>query len=133
MPPMSSFHERASHVLPGGVTAAARANAALGEPFYVSRAEGVYLYDLDGKVFLDTCPSNAARLLGHGHPRVKAAVQRALELGIACMYDGDPQVSLAERLCEQIPCYEMLRFTTTGTEATHYVVRIARAYTGRPK
>jgi glutamate-1-semialdehyde 2,1-aminomutase len=129
----AAFFDRASRVLPGGVTAAARANAALGQPFYVSRAEGAYLYDLDGRAFVDTSTSNGASLLGHGHPRVKAAVQQALDIGIACMYDGEPQVRLAERLCEQIPCYEQLRFTTTGTEATHYVVRIARAYTGRPK
>jgi len=127
------FYERAAEVLPGGVTAAARVNTALGHPFYVSRAEGAYLYDLDGRGYVDTSTSNGASLLGHGHPRVKAAVQQALDMGIACMYDGEPQVRLAERLCEQIPCYEMVRFTTTGTEATHYVVRIARAYTGRPK
>jgi glutamate-1-semialdehyde 2,1-aminomutase len=130
---VSGFYERASNVLPGGVTAAARANAALGHPFYVSRADGAYLYDLDGRAFVDTSTSNGASLLGHGHPRVKEAVRRALDLGIACMYDGEPQVRLAERLCEQIPCFEMVRFTTTGTEATHYVVRIARGYTGRPK
>lgn len=128
-----SFYERAAHVLPGGVTAAARVNAALGHPFYVSRAEGAYLYDLGSRGYVDTSTSNGASLLGHGHPRIKAAVQQALDMGIACMYDGEPQVRLAERLCEQIPCYEMVRFTTTGTEATHYVVRIARAYTGRPK
>ena len=130
---MGDLYERAQRVLPGGVTAAARVNSALGRPFYVSRAEGPYLYDPDGKRFAETCMSNGASLLGHGHPRVVAAVQRALELGIACMADGEPQVGLAERLVEQVPCLEMVRFTTTGTEATLYTARIARAYTGRPK
>ncbi|HEY3083415.1 MAG TPA: aspartate aminotransferase family protein [Chloroflexota bacterium] len=130
---MGDLYERAQRVLPGGVTAAARVNSALGRPFYVSRAEGPYLYDLDGKRFAETSMSNGASLLGHGHPRVVAAVQRALELGIACMADGEPQVGLAERLVEQVPCLEMVRFTTTGTEATLYTARIARAYTGRPK
>jgi glutamate-1-semialdehyde 2,1-aminomutase len=127
------LYDRARQVLPGGVTAAARANAALGHPFYVSRAEGAHLYDLDGQPFLETCMSNGASLLGHGHSKVVEAVQRALALGIACMSDGEPQVRLAERLCGQVPCFEMVRFTTSGTEATHYVARIARAYTGRSK
>ena len=97
------LYERASAVLPGGVTAAARANAALGRPFYVSRAEGAHVYDLDGRRFLEACMSNGATLLGHGHPGVVEAVQRALELGIACMSDGEPQVRLAERLAAPSP------------------------------
>jgi glutamate-1-semialdehyde 2,1-aminomutase len=127
------MYDRARKVLPGGVTAAARANAALGHPVYVSRAEGSRLFDLEGRPFLETSMSNGASLLGHGHPRVVGAVQDALARGIACMSDGEAQVSLAERLIEQVPCFEMVRFTTSGTEATHYVVRIARTYTGRPK
>lgn len=126
------MYDRARRVLPGGVTAAARANAALGHPFYVSRAEGARLFDLAGRPYLETSMSNGASLLGHGHPRVVAAVQDALARGIACMADGEPQVSLAERLIAQVPCFEMVRFTTSGTEATHYAVRVARAYTGRP-
>jgi len=127
------LYQRAAKVLPGGVTANARTNAALGHPFYAARAEGPYLYDLDGRQYLDTCTSNGASLIGHGHPAVKAAVQKALDFGIACMFDGEAQVRLAERLVEQIPCFEMVRFTTSGTEATFYVTRIARAYTGRTR
>src|SRR6185437_8336640 len=91
------------------------------------------VYDLDGRRFVDTCMSNGATLLGHGHPAVAAAVRRAAELGFACEYDGDVQITLAERLVEQIPCFDLVRFTTSGTEATFYAVRIARAYTGRTK
>ena len=127
------LYERARRVLPGGVTAAARANAALGQPFYIARAEGALVYDLDGRDYIDVCTSNGGTLLGHGHPAVVAAVRRAAELGFACAYDGEAQVRLAERLVEQIPAFEMVRFTTTGTEATLYTVRIARAYTGRNK
>jgi glutamate-1-semialdehyde 2,1-aminomutase len=127
------LYERARRVLPGGVTAAARANAALGQPFYIARAAGALVYDLDGRDYVDVCTSNGATLLGHGHPAVVAAVRRAAELGFACAYDGEAQVRLAERLVEQIPAFEMVRFTTTGTEATLYAVRIARAYTGRGK
>ncbi len=125
--------QRAQRVLPGGVTAAARANPALGHPFYVGRAEGPFLYDLAGRRYVDTCTSNGAALLGHAHPAVTAAVRRALDLGLACAADGEPQVTLAERLVEQIPSFEMVRFTTSGTEATFYAVRIARAATGRTR
>lgn len=127
------LYERASRVLPGGVTANARTNPALGRPFYVSRGEGPFVYDLDGRRYVDACMSNGATLLGHGHPAVVAAVRRAADLGFACAFDGEPQTALAERLIAQIPCFEMVRFTTSGTEATFYVIRIARAYTGRPR
>lgn len=129
----TDLYERAQRVLPGGVTAAARANAALGHPFYVSRAQGAYVYDLDGRELIDACTSNGGTLLGHGHPAVVAAVTEAARLGFATAYDGEPQVRLAERLVANIPCFEMVRFTTTGTEATMYVVRIARVATGRAK
>jgi glutamate-1-semialdehyde 2,1-aminomutase len=130
----SAFHQlyqRAERVLPGGVTAAARANAALGHPFYVERAEGPYVVAADGRRYLDLCMSNGATLLGHGHPAIVAALRRAGDLGFACGYDGEAQVRLAERLVEQIPAFEAVRFTTSGTEATFYAVRIARAATGR--
>lgn len=129
----TDLFERASRVLPGGVTAAARANPALGRPFYVAGAEGPYLQGEDGRRYLDLCMSNGATLLGHAHPAVAQAVRRAVELGLACAYDGETQVRLAERLVEQIPAFEMVRFTTSGTEATFYPLRIARAYTGRSK
>ncbi len=129
----TDLYQRASQVLPGGVTANARTNPALGRPFYVSRGEGPFVYDLDGRRYVDTCMSNGATLLGHGHPAIVAAVRRAADLGFACAFDGEPQVALAERLIAQIPCFEMVRFTTSGTEATFYVIRIARAYTGRSR
>ena len=124
----TALHERAIRVLPGGVTAGARANAALGHPFYVSRADGPFVYDQNGRRLIDLCMSNGATLLGHGHPAVADAVRRALELGIACAYDGEPQVRLAERLVAQIPSFELVRFTGSGTEASQYLVRIARRY-----
>lgn len=127
----SHLFERAQHVLPGGVTAAARANPALGQPFYIARAKGPYVYAADGRRYIDLCMSNGATLLGHGHPNIVAAVHRAAEMGFACGYDGEPQVRLAERLVEQIPAFEQVRFTSSGTEATFYALRVARAATGR--
>ncbi len=127
------LYERGQRVLPGGVTAAARANAAIGHPFYVARAEGPYLFDPDGNRFIETCMSNGGTLLGHGHPAIVAAVHEAAHAGFACGYDGEPQIRLAERLVGQIPAFEMVRFTGSGTEATFYAIRIARAFTGRTR
>jgi len=127
------LYQRAVRVLPGGVTAGARANAALGCPFYVARADGPFVDDSQGRRFIDLCGSNGATLLGHGHPAVSAAVRRALERGVACAYDGEAQITLAERLVEAIPCFEMVRFTLSGSEATSYALRIARTYTGRAR
>src|SRR5688572_24576501 len=97
----AGLYERARRVLPGGVTAAARANAALGQPFYIARAAGPFVYGEDGREYVDVCASNGATLLGHGHPAVVAAVRKAAELGFACAYDGEAQVRLAERLVAQ--------------------------------
>jgi len=127
------LYQRAVRVLPGGVTAGARANAALGRPFYVARADGPFVDDSQGRRFIDLCGSNGATLLGHGHPAVSAAVRRALERGVACAYDGEAQITLAERLVEAIPCFELVRFTLSGSEATSYALRVARTYTGRAR
>lgn len=125
------LYERAQRVLPGGVTAGARANPALGRPFYVKRAKGPLVWDADGARFIDMCMSNGATLLGHGHPVITAAVTRALDLGVACAYDGEQQIALAERLVAEIPSFELTRFTGSGTEAVLYALRVARATTGR--
>ena len=130
--PVENLYERAQSVLPGGVTAAARANPALGKPFYVARAEGPYLYDDAGRQFIETCMSNGATLLGHAYPAVAAAVRRAVELGLACAYDGpaDPSRRKAGRAD---PLVGVVRFSTSGTEATFYPIRIARASPAGPR
>ena len=124
---------RATRSLPGGVTAGARANASLGFPFYVSRASGSKVFDIGHRPYVDLVTSNGAALVGHGHPRINEAVNRALNEGMACAYDGPAQIELAERLCAAIPSFERVRFTTSGTEATFYAIRLARAATGRTR
>lgn len=123
----------ASRVLPGGVCASARGNAALGRPFYVSRGDGALLYDLDGRPYIDMCTSHGASLLGHNHPGVKAAVQAALEQGILCACETEPAVQLAQRVTELVPCAEMVRFAGSGTETVMHGLRLARCATGREK
>ena len=125
--------EAASAVLPGGVCASAHANAAIGRPFFVARGDGAYLYDLDGKAYVDMCTSHGASLLGHNHPRIKAAVQQALDMGILCACETEHQARLAQRLTELVPCAEMLRFAGSGSETVMHGLRLARVATGRTK
>lgn len=125
------LHTRASEVLPGGVCASARANAAIGHPFYVSRGEGALLYDLDGRDYVDLCTSHGASLLGHGHPGVVAAARAALERGVLCACETEDAERLARLVCERVPCAEMVRFGGSGTETVMHALRLARTATGR--
>ena len=126
-----SMFERARKVLPGGVTAAARLNGYLGRPFFVSRAEGSRVFDMDGRGYIDLCTSFGASLLGHRHPAVLEALAKAGEMGIACAMEFPQQVELAEKLTRTVPSAEMVRFTLSGTETTWYAVRLARVCTGK--
>lgn len=123
----------AQRFLPGGVCASARSNDAIGHPFFVSRGDGAYLYDLQGRAFLDMSTSHGASLLGHNHPRIKAAVQQALDIGILCSAETVHNAQLAQRLTELVPCAEMVRFAGSGTETVMHGLRLARCATGREK
>lgn len=129
----SRLYDDAQQFLVGGVNAAARLNPSLGRPFFASRCEGSHVWDQDGKPYLDFNMSHGASLLGHGHPSVRRSIEEALELGIMCSFETVHQVELARKITENIPCAELVRFVSTGTEATWYAVRAARAFTGRDK
>lgn len=126
-------YQRARQHLPGGVSASTRLNRALGHPMFVARAEGCRLWDLDGREYLDLCTSHGATLLGHGDSRVRDAVQQVLARGAACSYENELHADLARLLCDTVPCCEQVRFTGSGSEATLHCIRLARAFTGRPK
>jgi glutamate-1-semialdehyde 2,1-aminomutase len=128
-----TLFELAQRYFPGGVTATARANPAIGRPFYISRGDGAYVYDLDGREYVDMCISHGASLLGHNHPRIRAAVACALELGVVCAYETEHHVALAQLIAEMVPCAEMVRFAGSGTESVMHALRLARAATGREK
>jgi len=128
-----TLYAAAQEVLPGGVTASFRVNRAIGRPFYVARGEGPYVYDLEGKQYVDMCMSHGASLLGHNHPRLKAAVAQALDLGIICSYENEHHAALAQRICELVPCADMVRFAGSGTETVMHALRLARTATGRTK
>ncbi|MEO7938651.1 MAG: aminotransferase class III-fold pyridoxal phosphate-dependent enzyme [Burkholderiaceae bacterium] len=123
----------ASRYLPGGVCASARSNNAIGHPFFVSRGDGAYLYDLQDRPYLDMSTSHGASLLGHNHPRLKAAVQQALDMGIVCSAETVHHARLAQRITELVPCAEMVRFGGSGTETVMHGLRLARCATGREK
>lgn len=126
-------YERAQKSLAGGVSASTRLNRGVGHPMYFDRAEGCRVWDLDGREYLDLCCSHGATLLGHGDPRVQAAVEKALARGAACSYENETHAELAELICKTIPCCDRVRFTGSGTEATMHTIRLARAFTGKPK
>src|SRR3954464_15656871 len=124
---------KACQYLAGGVSASTRLNRAVGHAMLFDRAAGCRVWDLDGNEFLDLCCSHGATLLGHGDPRVREGVERALARGAACSYENELHTELACLLCETIPCCERVRFTGSGSEATMHCLRLARAYTGRTK
>ena len=123
--------ERARKVMPGGVNASARMNKALGHPLFMARGEGAYLYDVDGHRYIDYCISHGASLLGHGHPAITRAVQKALSMGGLLACETELQVAVAEQLLQLFPGMDMVRYACSGTETTWHALRIARAYTGK--
>ncbi|MBX6315250.1 MAG: glutamate-1-semialdehyde 2,1-aminomutase [Isosphaeraceae bacterium] len=125
---------RACRVIPGGVNSPARAFGAVGgEPPFMARAEGQYLYDIDGHQYIDYIGSWGPMILGHGHPRVKQAVAAALEQGTSFGAPTVREVEIAEVVVGAVPSIEKVRFVSSGTEATMSAVRVARGVTRRDK
>ena len=131
---MSSLYERALAAIPGGVDSPVRSFASVGgEPFFVERAEGAYLVDTDGRRYVDFVQSWGASILGHAHPKVVEAVQRAAAAGTSYGAPTTGEVELAEAICERVPSVEKVRLVSSGTEAAMTAVRLARGATGRTK
>ncbi|MEX0785317.1 MAG: aspartate aminotransferase family protein [Dehalococcoidia bacterium] len=123
------LHERAARVLPDGVTHDVRYFTPF--PVYVERAQGSRKWDVDGNEIVDFVMGHGALLLGHSYPAVTEAVARQLERGTHYGASQELEVRWAERVTELIPSAEVVRFTSSGTEATMMAVRLARAFTGR--
>jgi glutamate-1-semialdehyde 2,1-aminomutase len=102
-------------------------------PFYVKRAKGSRIWDVDGNEIIDYCFNYCALILGHNHPRVANAIREQLEYGPSLGAPTEREVDLAERITKRMPSIEMMRFTVTGSEAVMNACRLARAYTGRDK
>ncbi|MGQ2981425.1 MAG: glutamate-1-semialdehyde 2,1-aminomutase [Polaromonas sp.] len=126
--------ERARALIPGGVNSPVRAFKAVGgTPRFVQRAQGAYFWDADGKRYIDYIGSWGPMILGHGHPAVVEAVQKAVLEGFSYGAPTEREVELAEEIVKLVPSIEMLRLVSSGTEATMSVIRLARGATGRSK
>jgi glutamate-1-semialdehyde 2,1-aminomutase len=99
----------------------------------VERAEGPYLYDVEGRRYIDYLLGSGPMLLGHSRPEIVAAIQEQVAKGMSFFVLNEPVICLAEKIVEIVPCAEGVRFCSTGTEATFYALRIARTYTRKPK
>ena len=126
--------ERAKTVIPGGVNSPVRAFKAVGgTPRFVQRAQGAYFWDANGKRYTDYIGSWGPMILGHGHPAVLEAVQKAALEGFSFGAPTEREVELAEELIKLVPSMEMVRLVSSGTEAGMSAIRLARGATGRSK
>ncbi|SFT87588.1 glutamate-1-semialdehyde 2,1-aminomutase [Algoriphagus locisalis] len=125
---------KAQNFIPGGVNSPVRAFRAVGgEPLFIKRAEGAFLYDEDGNQFIELINSWGPMLLGHNHPKVKQAVIEAMEDGTSFGAPTAREVEIAELIVSMVPSIEKVRMVNSGTEATMSAIRVARGFTGRDK
>jgi glutamate-1-semialdehyde 2,1-aminomutase len=125
--------ERAARSIPGGVDSPVRAFRSVGgTPYFVARAEGPYVWDVEGTRYIDLVQSYGAIILGHSHPRVVEAVRDAALQGTSYGAPTMRETLLAEAIRARLPSIELLRFVSSGTEATMTAIRVARGFTGRP-
>jgi glutamate-1-semialdehyde 2,1-aminomutase len=124
--------ERARALIPGGVNSPVRAFRAVGgTPRFVQRAQGAYFWDANGERCIDYIGSWGPMILGHGHPRVLEAVQRAVQEGFSFGAPTEREIELAEAIASHLPSVEMVRLVSSGTEAAMSAIRLARGATGR--
>jgi len=128
----AALFERARRVIPGGVNSPVRAFRAVGgTPRFIARAEGPYLYDTEGKRYIDYIGSWGPMILGHRHPAVEEAVHRAVDEGLSFGAPTEREIELAEEILRHVPGMEQLRLVSSGTEAAMSALRLARGATGR--
>lgn len=129
-----ALFERARRVIPGGVNSPVRAFRSVGgNPYFVVRGEGAYVWDVEGARYLDYVQSYGASILGHAHPKVVEAVRTAAGDGTSFGAPTEREILLAEQICARVDGCERVRLVSSGTEATMSAVRVARAFTGRDR
>src|SRR3954470_4291095 len=127
-----ALFRRAQELIPGGVNSPVRAFRSVGgKPLFIARGEGSRLFDVDGNEFIDYVGSWGPLLLGHRHPEIVAALERALTIGTSFGAPTAQEIELAEAICRAVPSIEMVRLVNSGTEATMSAIRVARGFTGR--
>ena len=130
----AALFERAQKVIPGGVNSPVRAFRAVGgTPRFIARAEGAYMFDAEGRRYIDYIGSWGPMILGHGHPAVLDAVQRAARDGLSFGAPTEREIELAEAIIHHVPSVEQVRLVSSGTEAGMSALRLARGATGRSK
>lgn len=126
--------ETAQHLIPGGVNSPVRAFGSVGgSPRFVERAEGAYIWDVDGNRYLDFIGSWGPMILGHNHPAILEAVVEAAKRGLSYGAATASEVTMAELVCSLVPSIDMVRMVNSGTEAVMSAIRVARGFTGRDK
>lgn len=126
--------ERAARVIPGGVNSPVRAFRGVGgNPLFFARGEGPFLFDVDGRKYIDYVCSWGPLVLGHGHPSVLSALSAQMQKGLSFGAPTAIEVEMAELLRRLMPSLEMVRMVNSGTEATMSAIRLARGFTGRDK
>jgi glutamate-1-semialdehyde 2,1-aminomutase len=134
MPTNASLFERAQRVIPGGVNSPVRAFRAVGgTPRFIARAQGPYMWDAEGQRYIDYIGSWGPMILGHGHPEVVEAVQKAVLDGFSFGAPTEREIELAEEILKLVPSAEQVRLVSSGTEAGMSAIRLARGFTGRSK
>ncbi|NOY27339.1 MAG: glutamate-1-semialdehyde 2,1-aminomutase [Oligoflexia bacterium] len=132
LPLSSALLERARAVIPGGVNSPVRAFAAVqGDPPFMVRGQGAYLYDVDGNRYLDLIGSWGPLILGHAHPEILEEIIAVMRRGTSFGCPTEAEVLYAEELCAAHPVLEQVRLCSSGTEATMHAIRLARGATGR--
>ena len=129
-----ALFERARRVIPGGVNSPVRAFRAVGgTPRFIARAQGAYMFDAEGRRYIDYIGSWGPMILGHGHPAVLDAVQKAALDGFSFGAPTEREIELAEEILKLVPSMEQIRLVSSGTEAAMSALRLARGATGRNK
>ena len=130
----AAAYERALELLPGGVNSPVRAMRSIGrDPIFVARGEGAELVDVDGNRYVDWMMSWGPLIAGHAHPEVVSAVTAAAAAGTSFGAPTEAEVELAAQVVDRVPSAEMVRMTSSGTEASMSAIRLARAVTGRER
>lgn len=129
-----TLFEQAQKYIPGGVNSPVRAFRGVGgTPIFFKHAEGAYLYDEDGKRYIDYIGSWGPMILGHSDQRIKDALHAQVDLGVGYGAPTSIETDMARKVCELVPSIDLVRMVNSGTEATMSAVRLARGYTGRDK
>ena len=132
MPKNQALFERAQQVIPGGVNSPVRAFRAVGgTPRFIERGAGAYIFDAEGRRYIDYIGSWGPMILGHGHPAVLEAVHSAVDEGLSFGAPTLREIELAEEIIKLVPSIEQIRLVSSGTEATMSAIRLARGATGR--